>query len=102
MNIAGNHKEDLTQYSDDELSLHVFNCEVLYRLRNHPDALAEAIDNLFIFTDEQLIVLLKDIDEDAEHIAAEKRECSHPNLISIHDECGDYYHCPDCDFHQVG
>ena len=47
------HKQDLTDYTDDELSLHVFNDESLYCLRRYRAALGEAIDNLYIYTPEQ-------------------------------------------------
>ena len=50
-------KSDLTDYSEDELSMHVFNDEALYNLRRYPKALYEAIDNLFKYTSEQMMVL---------------------------------------------
>lgn len=57
-------KQDLTGYSDEELSLHVFNTEYLYCLRHYPAALEEAIENLFHFTPAQFDVLLQDIYDD--------------------------------------
>ena len=57
-------KEDLTRYTDDELSLRVFNDESLYCLRRYPHALQEAIENLFIFTDAQRDQLRDDITDD--------------------------------------
>lgn len=58
-------KTDLTEYSDNELSMHVFNDEGLYRMRNKP-YLKETLDEYFIYTDEQYEVLLQDIEEDNE------------------------------------
>jgi hypothetical protein len=55
--------EDLTIYSDDELSLHVMNDEALYSLRKYPAALEEAIYNLFKFTAKQYEVLQQDISD---------------------------------------
>jgi hypothetical protein len=55
--------EDLTIYSDDELSLHVMNDEALYNLRKYPAALEEAIYNLFKFTAKQYEVLQQDISD---------------------------------------
>lgn len=52
--------EDLTQYTDDELSLRVFNDEGLYNIR-HTAGLADALDSLFIYTNEQLSVLQTDL-----------------------------------------
>ena len=57
-------KQDLTQYSDDELSLQVFNDESLYNLRRWPETLDEAINNLFTFTNEQYQVLQTDLEDD--------------------------------------
>lgn len=59
-------KQDLTDYSDAELSLHVFNDESLYCLRRYPAALAEAISNLFEYTDEQEATLWEDVAADAD------------------------------------
>ena len=52
--------EDLRAYSENELSLQVFNDEGLYNIRHTP-ALAEVIDTLFIYTDKQLSVLQADL-----------------------------------------
>jgi hypothetical protein len=52
-------KENLTQYSDEELSLRVQNDEPLYRMymrdvkRNDFNALMCELDDIFIFTDAQ-------------------------------------------------
>ena len=58
------NKQDLTQYSDDELSLQVFNDESLYNLRRYPAALDEAILNLFEYTNAQYQVLQTDLEDD--------------------------------------
>lgn len=54
-------KEDLSQYSDSELSMRVMNDEALYNLRRYPQALQEAITNLFHFTPAQFAELSADI-----------------------------------------
>lgn len=56
-------KQDLTEYSDNELSMHVFNDEGLYRSRNRYGFL-ESLTEYFIFTDSQLDVLKDDLTED--------------------------------------
>jgi hypothetical protein len=56
-------KQDLTEYSDSELSLLVFNDEGLYRMRKNSQFLG-LLNDLFIFTDEQLAELEKDLDEE--------------------------------------
>jgi hypothetical protein len=57
-------KQDLRQYSENELSLIVFNDETLYRMRKRilysPDILTE----YFIFDPDQLSVLLNNIEQD--------------------------------------
>lgn len=60
----GQTKQDLTQYSENELSLQVFNDEGLYNIR-HRGYLFETLKSLFIFTDEQLKVLTQDLKDDA-------------------------------------
>jgi hypothetical protein len=59
------NKQDLTQYSDGELSLHVFNDEYLYRQRNSRH-LKELLNEIFIFTDGQWEELENDLKEDEE------------------------------------
>lgn len=62
------YKQDITQYSENELSLLVFNDEGLYRLRRQR-LFAEMLRELFIFTDEQLAVLQQDLaDEEGEEL----------------------------------
>lgn len=62
--------EDLRQYSDDELSLRVFNEEYFYCERNYddkPDYVIALCREEFFFTDDQLEVLKQDlIDDQAE------------------------------------
>ena len=55
--------QDLTNYSDQELSLHVFNNEGLYNMRHNWD-LFEILHELFIYTDEQRVELMSDLVED--------------------------------------
>ena len=54
------NKQNITEYSDEELSLIVLNDEYLYRQRNRPSFI-ETVKELFIYTDEQLEVLKQDI-----------------------------------------
>jgi len=56
-------REDITRYSDDDLSLRVFNDESLYYLRHDSD-LISILEEYYIFTEEQLQVLSDDLDED--------------------------------------
>lgn len=61
-------KTDLTQYSDNELSLLVFNDEGLYKIRHNKFLMAIALDTLFIYTDEQYDQLVVDLEEDYEEL----------------------------------
>lgn len=56
-------KKDLTQHSDGELSLLVFNDEYLYCLR-HDDRLFPAINELYTYSRAQMMELLKDLEGD--------------------------------------
>ena len=56
---------DLTKYSEDELSLNVFKDEFLYNLRHRKD-LVFTLDEMFIYTEEQLGVLQHDLIDDKE------------------------------------
>lgn len=56
-------KQDITQYTDQELSLLVFNDESLYNIRN-TEHLQNELDELFIYTPEQLSVLFDDLEDD--------------------------------------
>lgn len=49
--------KDLTMYSDNELSLQVFNDEYFYIERHDRDYLKALIQEEFIYTDEQMTVL---------------------------------------------
>lgn len=59
-------RQDLRDYSDNELSLWIFNDESLYLMRryflNHP----KMLDQYFIYTTEQLDVLMEDLKIDIE------------------------------------
>lgn len=59
-------KQDITEYSDNELSLIVFNDECFYRMRRNRKALISSLEEFFKFTDEQLEVLNNDLDSDEE------------------------------------
>ncbi len=59
------HREDLTHYGDDELSLRVFNDEYLYTMRNRR-ALFNILNEQFISTLGQMKVLIDDIAQDNE------------------------------------
>lgn len=53
-------KKNLTQYSDDELSLIVFNDEYLYSIRNSSH-LISTLDELYIYTPQQRSMLYDDL-----------------------------------------
>ena len=58
-------KIDLTNYSDNELSLQVFNTEIFYKLRVIPPMmLYKHLNRYFKFTGNQWSVLVKDIELD--------------------------------------
>jgi len=57
---------DLTRYSDQELSLHVFNDEYLYVERHDIPYLLALCAEEFLFTEEQLSVLLADLKDEEE------------------------------------
>jgi hypothetical protein len=59
-----NGKNDITHHSECELSLIVMNDEYFYTMRKYEKRLVELLREVFIFTDEQLEVLLTDISED--------------------------------------
>lgn len=56
-------KQDLTEFSENELSLLVFNDEYLYKRRNSRDFLIE-LDEMFLYTEEQLDALKSDLYEE--------------------------------------
>lgn len=57
-------KTNLTVYSEDELSMQVFNDEGLYNQRHNVDDLIMLLDEYFIYTEEQKEILIEDIEED--------------------------------------
>lgn len=59
--------QDLTQYSDQELSLRVFNDEYFYNERDYQcknDYVLALVNEEFVFTDDQLSVLIQDLNDD--------------------------------------
>lgn len=58
-------REDLTEYSDAELSLRVFNDEWLYKMRRRRNFIEE-LEQIFIFTEEQREELENDLKEEEE------------------------------------
>ena len=54
-------KQDLTRFSDEELSLVVMNTDYLYFLIRSPDVLMSTIGDTYIYTDAQMTVLLEDL-----------------------------------------
>ena len=59
-------KQNITGYTDQELSLLVFNDESLYVLRHKPGFIEDVIKDCFTFTNEQLAVLEVDLLDDAQ------------------------------------
>lgn len=57
------NKQNITKYSDSELSLLVFNDEYLYTHR-HSRHFKHVIDELFIYTPEQWQELQNDLESD--------------------------------------
>lgn len=60
--------QDITEYSENELSLIVMNDEVLYKMRKQilRDGKISVLSDIFKYTDEQFDVLLQDIKDDLE------------------------------------
>lgn len=58
--------KDLTIYSDDELSLQVFNDLYFYIERHNKDYLLALVDEEFIYTQKQKEILIEDLASDAE------------------------------------
>ena len=58
--------KDLTIYSDDELSLQVFNDLYFYTERHNKDYLLALVDEEFIYTQKQKEILIEDLASDAE------------------------------------
>jgi hypothetical protein len=60
-------RNNLTEYSDSELSLHVMNDYELYKMRRRPlRHLREYLEEIFIFTTEQWEDLVETIEADLE------------------------------------
>lgn len=55
--------EDITKYSDQELRLRVLNDEYFYGLIKNRDWLYTAVDDQFIYTDQQFKELEKAVEE---------------------------------------
>jgi len=60
-------KIDLTQYTDNELSMVVYNDSGLYSMRHDSDLISE-LEEVFTFTPCQLLVLLDDLKGELECI----------------------------------
>ena len=58
--------QNLTNDSDDELSLFVFNDEYFYVERTNRPYLLALIKEEFVYTKAQMAVLVQDLDDDAE------------------------------------
>ncbi len=58
-------KQDLTQHSENELSLVVFNDEYLYNMRRFERRLFSHLEETYTYTKRQLAVLKQDLKEDA-------------------------------------
>lgn len=56
--------QNLEDYSDQELSLQVFNDEGLYNIRHDTDLLFEVLDQSFVYNQDQKAVLLADLEDD--------------------------------------
>lgn len=61
--------KDIRHYSVNELSLLVFNDEFLYQWR-HTSRLIDIINDIYIYTDEQLEVLNEDLNQDLDEVLA--------------------------------
>ncbi len=61
------YRQDIRHYSDDELSLLVFNDEYYYVERHDRDYLKALLDEQFVYTDDQYKVLIKDLELDNVH-----------------------------------
>ena len=57
------YSKDLTEYSDQELSLHVMNDAYFYNEREHKAYFMALIDEQFIYTPAQLQTLKNDLKE---------------------------------------
>jgi|TARA_R100001530_G_scaffold2717_1_gene4337 hypothetical protein len=59
--------ENLKQYSEDELSLRVFNDETLYNMRFR-DSILNILSNVFIFSEEQKENFIQALAEDKKEL----------------------------------
>lgn len=57
-------KQHLTKYTTNALSLVVYNTEDLYNLRKNKQKLFKTLKELYIFTDEQFVELVRDLNAD--------------------------------------
>jgi hypothetical protein len=58
--------EDITNYTNQELSLLVFNTEYLYAERHNRQTLMALINSTYKYTDNQMAELISDLDADQE------------------------------------
>ena len=56
--------KNITQYTDGELSMLVYNTENLYSMRLNSIELMETIDDTYIYTNEQLNILIADLNSE--------------------------------------
>lgn len=57
-------KQNITMYTENELSLQIFNDECLYKMRRQILRNPSLLDDIFIYTNEQLKIALNDLTED--------------------------------------
>jgi len=57
-------KQDLREYSDNELSMMVYNDEYLYNRRRNSRHFKELLDSMFLYTESQLDTLIADLDDE--------------------------------------
>lgn len=55
--------ENITMYSNDELSLRVFNDPYFYNEIHHPEYLMALVKEEYIYTSEQVQTLVKNLDD---------------------------------------
>lgn len=60
-------QQDIRHYSEEELSLRVFNTESLYNIRHDP-CLPLVLASMYDYTEEQMNMLLKDLAADKEEV----------------------------------
>ena len=78
-------KIDLTECSDQELSLQVYNDEHLYNLRYDPfDDLKQLLKRRFLFTGAQLVELLEDVHQEMTEDLRQMWEANHPGGWEIY------------------